>query len=67
MEIDHSFRKMDVRWKHPWMSYAGRRSLKAFLRHLSLVSDVRFERVLFYYAEWQEAYCQLQYDTRVKE
>ena len=24
-------------------------------------------RVLFYYAEWQEAYRQLQYDTRVKE
>ena len=30
------------------------------------MSDVCFERVLFYYAEWQEAY-QLQYDTRVKE
>jgi len=28
---------------------------------------MRFERVLFYYAEWQEAYRQLQYDTCVKE
>ena len=31
------------------------------------MSDVRLQRVLFYYAEWQEAYCQLQYDTREKE
>jgi len=31
------------------------------------MSDVRFERVLFYYTEWQEAYRQLQYDTREKE
>jgi len=67
MEIDHSFRKMDVRWKHPWIICGKTIFVKAFLRHLSLVSDVRFERVLFYYAEWQEAYCQLQYDTRVKE
>ena len=31
------------------------------------MSDVRFERVLFYYAEWQEAYRQLQYDASVRE
>ena len=31
------------------------------------MSDVCFERILFYYAEWQEAYRRLQYDTRVKE
>jgi len=30
------------------------------------MSDLRFERVLFY-AEWQEAYRQLQYDTHEKE
>jgi len=28
---------------------------------------MRFERVLFYYVEWQEAYRQLQYDKRVKK
>lgn len=38
--------------------------MKTFLQHLSLMSDVSFERVLFYYAEWQEAYRQLQCDTR---
>lgn len=65
---------MDVRWKHPWTSIVcgptgcGKTVfVKAFLRHLSLVSDVCFERILFYYAEWQEAYRRLQYDTRVKE
>lgn len=31
------------------------------------MSDVRFARVLFYYAEWQDAYRQLQYDTEEKE
>ena len=31
------------------------------------MSDVCFERILFYYAEWQEAYRRLQYDTRIKE
>jgi hypothetical protein len=31
------------------------------------MSDVSFERVLFYYAEWQEAYRQLQYDASVSE
>ena len=65
---------MDVRWKHPWTSIlcgpigCGKTIfVKTFLRHLSLMSDVRFERILFYYAEWQEAYRRLQYDTRVKE
>ena len=32
------------------------------------MSDVRFERVLFYYAEWQAAYRELQFDdARVTE
>ena len=30
------------------------------------MSDVRFEKVLFYYVEWQEVYRQLQYDIREK-
>ena len=65
---------MDVRWKHPWTSIVcgptgcGKTIfVKTFLRYLSHMSDVRFERVLFYYAEWQEAYRQLQYDASVKE
>ena len=41
--------------------------VKAFLRHLSLMSDMCFERILFCYAEWHEIYRRLQYDTRVKE
>jgi len=63
---------MDVRWKHPWTSIVcgptgcGKTIfVKTFLRYLSTMSDVRFERVLFYYAEWQEAYRQLQYDACV--
>ncbi|XP_071581967.1 uncharacterized protein [Temnothorax nylanderi] len=62
---------MDVRWKHPWTSIVcgptgcGKTIfVKTFLRQLSHMSDVRFERVLFYYAEWQEAYRHLQYDAR---
>lgn len=65
---------MDVRWKHPWTSIVcgptgcGKTIfVKTFLRNLTRMADVRFERVLFYYAEWQEAYRQLQYDSRVKE
>ncbi|XP_071579098.1 uncharacterized protein [Temnothorax nylanderi] len=36
--------------------------VKTFLRHLSRMSDARFERILFYYAEWQDAYRQLHYN-----
>lgn len=59
---------MDVRWKHPWTSIicgptgCGKTIfVKTFLRDLCRMSDVRFERILFYYAEWQDAYRQLQY------
>lgn len=38
--------------------------VKTFLRHISLMSDTIFERVLFYYAEWQDAYRQLEYDVK---
>lgn len=31
------------------------------------MSDVRFERILFYYAEWQDAYQRLQCDTSENE
>jgi len=41
--------------------------VKTFFRYLSFISNARFERVLFYYAEWQNAYRQLQYDACVKE
>jgi len=63
---------MDVRWKHPWTSIVCRPTdcgktifVKTFLRYLSYMSDTRFERVLFYYAKWQDAYRQLQYDACV--
>lgn len=39
--------------------------VKTFLQHLSYMSDVSFKRVLFYYAEWQETYRELQCDTRI--
>lgn len=58
---------MDVRWKHPWTSIVcgptgcGKTIfVKSLLRHLSVMSDTRFDRILFYYAEWQETYRQLQ-------
>ncbi|XP_077255586.1 uncharacterized protein LOC143893744 [Temnothorax americanus] len=53
---------MDVRWKHPWTSIVCGPTgcektifVKTFLRQLSHMSDVRFERVLFYYAKWEAA------------
>ncbi|KAL6417056.1 hypothetical protein ACFW04_013029 [Cataglyphis niger] len=61
---------MDVRWKHPWTSIVcgptgcGKTIfVKTFLQYLSVMSNVRFERILFYYAEWQDAYQRLQYDA----
>lgn len=65
---------MDVRWKHPWTSIVcgptgcGKTIfVKTFLRHLSRMSNVRFERILFYYAEWQDAYQRLHCDTGERE
>ena len=60
---------MDVRWKHPWTSIicgptgCGKTIfVKNLLRYLPDMADVRFERILFYYAEWQDAYQRLQGD-----
>ena len=66
---------MDVRWKHPWTSIicgptgCGKTIfVKNLLRYLPDMADVRFERILFYYAEWQDAYQRLQGDMdNVKE
>ncbi|KAL6417089.1 hypothetical protein ACFW04_012981 [Cataglyphis niger] len=63
---------MDVRWKHPWTSIVcgptgcGKTIfVKTFLQYLSVMSDIRIERILFYYAEWQDTYQRLQYDASV--
>lgn len=65
---------MDVRWKHPWTSIVcgptgcGKTIfVQTFLRQLSIMADVRFERILFYYAEWQDAYQRLQCTGESKE
>lgn len=65
---------MDVRWKHPWTSIVcgptgcGKTIfVQTFLRQLSVMADVRFERILFYYAEWQDAYQRLQCTGESKE
>lgn len=65
---------MDTRWKHPWTSIVcgptgcGKTIfVKTFLRHLSTMTDARFDRILFYYAEWQEAYRQLQQELTRSE
>ena len=65
---------MDVRWKHPWTSIVCGPTgcgttifVKTFLKYLPEMADVSFERILFYYAEWQEAYRQLQFDSGQKK
>ena len=65
---------MDVRWKHPWTSIVcgptgcGKTIfVKTFLKYLPEMADVSFERILFYYAEWQEAYRQLRFDSGQKK
>lgn len=54
---------MDTRWKHPFTCIVSGPTMcgktvfvKRFLNNLTRMCDVRFDRVLFYYAEWQEAY-----------
>lgn len=54
---------MDTRWKHPWTSMlcgptgCGKTEfVKKFLKHIDRMSDIQFERIIFYYAEWQSGY-----------
>lgn len=54
---------MDTRWKHPFTccvcgpTGCGKTQfVKSFLAQSSEICNVKFDRVLFYYAEWQEAY-----------
>ena len=65
---------MDVRWKHPWTAIVSGPTgcgktvfVKTFLQYLPEMAAVSFQRVLFYYAEWQDAYRQLQYAFAKKE
>lgn len=57
---------MDLRWKTNFrallagVSGAGKTFfVKRFLANLPLMCDARFDRILFYYTEWQETYAQL--------
>ena len=54
---------MDARWKHPWTSMVcgptgcGKTFfVKRFLRCIDVMSDTKFDRILFYYSEWQSGY-----------
>ena len=57
---------MDTRWSHPWTAIvaaptgAGKTVfVRSFLENLKVMSDTPFERVILYYAEWQNAYKEL--------
>jgi len=57
------FIKMDTRWKHPWTSMVcgptgcGKTFfVKRFFRNMDAMSDTKFDRILFYYSEWQSSY-----------
>ena len=54
---------MDTRWSHPWTAIvagptgAGKTIfIQNFLRHLPVLSDTVFQRVILYHTEWQNAY-----------
>ena len=54
---------MDTRWKHPFTAIISGPTgcgktvfVKRFLKHLPHVCDTCFDRILFYYSEWQDAY-----------
>lgn len=57
---------MDTRWSHPWTAIiagptgAGKTVfIQRFLKYLNIVSDTNFERIVIYFAEWQETYEQI--------
>ena len=54
---------MDMRWRHPWTSIiagptgCGKTEfVKKFLKYRDRMATESFDRILFYYAEWQEGY-----------
>ena len=54
---------MDPRFKHPFTmmiagpTFSGKSHfVSRFLRHLPDICDTKFQRILFCYGEWQEAY-----------
>ena len=55
--VSLSFIKMDTRWKHPftccvcWPTGCGKTQfVKKFLANLPTICNIRFDRILFYYA-----------------
>ena len=65
---------MDTRWKHPWTSMlcgptgCGKTEfVKRFLKYIDRMSDTRFQRVIFYYAEWQSGYRDLGKNIEFRE
>ena len=54
---------MDTRWKHPFTCIVAGPTMcgktvfvKRFLRNLRHMCNERFDRILFYYGEWQDSY-----------
>lgn len=54
---------MDTRWKHPWTAVISGPTgcgktyfVKKFFKYMREMTDVPFERILFYYSEWQPGY-----------
>lgn len=63
---------MDTRWKHPFTAMVcgptgcGKTFfVKRLLREIKEMSDTEFSKIIFYYAEWQQAY--LDYDKSFVE
>ncbi|CAB0043568.1 unnamed protein product, partial [Trichogramma brassicae] len=57
---------MSMPWIHPWTSMlcgptgCGKTFfVKKFLKNIDRMSDVRFERIILYYSEWQSSYREL--------
>lgn len=63
---------MDTRWKHPFTAMicgptgCGKTFfVKRFLKEITEMCDTQIEKVIFYYAEWQDGY--LDYDKNLVE